>query len=115
MSLGLAVAGVGKVTVHGPVGIESVVQRKAYMMLYDDIKTKLDIGRQSKAMTGFSNPDLSIDYVPLLPEKKEDLYNPPKDQESSSPLTQQLLSFYTPLSDPDCTYAYIIKPNPKNQ
>ncbi|CAG2208967.1 rnz [Mytilus edulis] len=80
MSLGLAVAGVGKVTVHGPVGIESVVQRKAYMMLYDDIKTKLDIGRQSKAMTGFSNPDLSIDYVPLLPEKKEDLYNPPKDQ-----------------------------------
>ncbi|XP_076073663.1 zinc phosphodiesterase ELAC protein 2-like isoform X2 [Mytilus galloprovincialis] len=115
MSLGLAVAGVGKVTVHGPVGIESVVQRKAYMMLYDDIKTKLDIGRQSKAMTGFSNPDLSIDYVPLLPEKKEDLYNPPKDQESSSPLSQQLLSFYTPLSDPDCTYAYIIKPNPKNQ
>ncbi|XP_052068139.1 zinc phosphodiesterase ELAC protein 2-like [Mytilus californianus] len=115
MSLGLAVAGVGKVTVHGPVGIESVVQRKGYMMLYDDINTKLDIGRQSKAMTGFENSDLNIAYVPLLPDKKEDLYYPPKDQESSSPLSQQLLSFYTPLSDPDCTYAYIIKPNPKNQ
>ncbi|VDI31825.1 ribonuclease Z [Mytilus galloprovincialis] len=132
MALSLEAAGVPKVTLHGPTGIETVTRDAIFFAE----GCRIIIGRQQPWMTTYSDDNVNVTYVPLLPKEKEQFHNPSKDistsntvcqdgsitsegtsipstEPSSPPTKKKKLSVYMPLTDPDCTYAYIIKPHPR--
>ncbi|XP_063444670.1 zinc phosphodiesterase ELAC protein 2-like [Mytilus trossulus] len=141
MALSLEAAGVPKVTLHGPTGIETVTRDAIFFAE----GCRIIIGRQQPWMTTYSDDNINVTYVPLLPEEKEQFHNPSKNisssynsnentnsntvcqdssitsegtsisstEPSSPPTKKKKLSVFMPLTDPDCTYAYIIKPHPR--